>query len=295
MRGAKSERAIQIAVGRDGMFWRGEHVVVACSGGADSVALAAILAAIAPELELRLSLVHVHHGLRHSAWQDEAVVLRVGAALGIAVRVLALAGVRKDEASLREARYEALLAAARALGAGAVATGHTAEDQTETVLLALFRGSGPDGLAGIAPRRPLGAGVELCRPLLRWDHDALTTYCHLAGLPYAIDPSNGDLAYRRNAVRSALGALRPAFPGLDQAVARTAELLGAEQTGEDRAALRQRVRAALRENDALRNVDFEHVEAAVRALEAGSSGRFFMNTEVELTIREGEIFVLRHG
>jgi tRNA(Ile)-lysidine synthase len=293
MRGARPERAIEVALGRDGIFSRGEHVVVGCSGGSDSVALAAILATIAPQLELRLNLVHVNHGLRQSAWQDEAVVLRVGAALGIPVRVTGLAGVRKDEASLREARYGALLAAARELGAGTIATAHTAEDQTETVLLALFRGTGPEGLAGIAPRRRLGQGVELCRPLLRWDHNALTGYCHLAGLPYAIDPSNQDLAYRRNAVRSALGALRPAFPGLDQAVARTAGLVSAEQSGGDRAGLRQRVRAALRESDALRDVDFEHVEAAVRALEAGGSGRFFMNAEVELTIRAGEISVLR--
>ncbi|MFN2528691.1 MAG: tRNA lysidine(34) synthetase TilS [Candidatus Baltobacteraceae bacterium] len=291
MRGAKSERALEIAARRDGGFVRGEHVVVACSGGPDSVALAGILAAIAPRLELRLTLAHINHAVRPSAWQDEAVVLAAGAALGIPVKVAGLPGERKDEASLREARYEALLEVAERAGGGVVATAHTAEDQTETVLLALFRGTGPEGLGGIAARRALGDGIDLVRPLLRWDHQALANYCHLAALPYAIDPSNAKREYRRNAVRSALQALRPSFPGLDQAVARTAELVGAEQAGEDRATLRQRVREALRESDGLRNVDFEHVEAAVRALQSGSSGRFFMNSEVELTICGGQISV----
>ncbi len=294
MRGAKSERALEIAARRDGGFVRGEHVLVACSGGPDSVALAGILGAIAPRLELQLTLAHVNHALRPSAWQDEAVVLAAGAALGIPVKVAGLAGARNDEASLREARYGALLEVARRAGAGVVATGHTAEDQTETVLLALFRGTGPEGLSGIALRRPLGAGIDLIRPFLRWDHQALANYCHLAALPYAIDPSNANHKYRRNAVRSALQALRSSFPGRDQAVARTAQLVGAEQGGKERAALRQRVREALRESDGLRNVDFEHVEAAVRALEAGTSGRFFMNSEVELTIRDGQISVRKN-
>ena len=294
MRGAKSERAIEIAVERDGLIARGEHIIVACSGGPDSVALAAILAAVAPSLDLRLTLAHVNHGLRHSAWQDEAVVLRVAAELELPVRILALGYAGKDEAALREGRYAALLGLALEAGAGTVVTAHTAEDQTETVLLALFRGTGPDGLAGIPPRRPLAPGVELCRPLLRWDHAALAAYCQLRALPYAIDPTNAQEVYRRNAVRAALEALRPAFPGLDAAVSRTAEVMGAELQDADRAGLRRRVRAALRENDALRDVDFEHVEAAVRALQSGGSGRFFMNTEVELAIHRGQISVVKH-
>ena len=291
MRGARAHRALELALERDGVFSRGEHIVVACSGGPDSVALSAILCAIAPKLALQITLAHVNHGVRASAWQDEAVALRIGAALGVPVRVLALSGERKDEATMRAARYDALASLAAELGASAVATGHTAEDQSETVLLSLFRGTGPDGLAGIPRRRPLIAGVDVCRPLLRWDHAVLMHYCHLAALPYAVDPTNADRAYRRNAVRAALQALRPAFPGLDQAVARTADLLGAELMNEDRAGLRRRVRAALRENEALRDVDFEHVEAAVRALESGGSGRFHMNSEVELSIERGEILV----
>lgn len=289
MRGAKAQRASELHVERDGGLRPGEHVVVACSGGPDSVALAAILASVASKLGLKLVLGHVNHGLRRSAWQDEAVVLRAGAALNLPVRVAALEPHRSDEASLRAARYDALVAMARATGSSVVATAHTAEDQTETLLLALFRGTGPEGLAGMPLRRELAEGVDLARPLLRLDHAELARYCHLNALPYALDPSNADAAYRRNAVRLALEALRPAFPGLDQAVSRTAELLAGELAGAGRAGLRQRVRAALRENDALRDVDFGHVEAAVRALESAGSGHFHMSAAVDMHIERGRI------
>ncbi|MDQ6929400.1 MAG: tRNA lysidine(34) synthetase TilS [Candidatus Eremiobacteraeota bacterium] len=295
MRGAKSERAIELAVERDGTVLRGERCVIACSGGPDSVALAAVLCATAPTLDLQLTIAHVNHGVRASAWQDEAVVLRVAAALGLAVRIAALPGERKDEAGLREARYSALAEIAVELGADVIATGHSAEDQTETVMLALFRGTGPDGIAGIPARRSLSPGIDLIRPLLRFDHASLAGYCRLRALPYALDPTNADTAYRRNAVRAALEALRPAFPGLDAAVSRTAGLLGAERSGEDRAGLRLRVRAALRENDALRDVDFTHVEAAVRALESGGSGRFFMSAGVEMMIEGGRLAVRKRS
>jgi tRNA(Ile)-lysidine synthase TilS/MesJ len=110
-------------------------------------------------------------------------------------------------------------------------------------------------------------------------------------LPYAVDPTNTDVGIRRNAVRQALDALRPLFPGLDAAVARTAELVGGEMEQSDRAAWRRQVRNALDMEEALRDVDFEHVEAAVRALERGHSGRFHMKTGIELEISGGDIEV----
>ena len=291
MRGAKAQRASELHVERDGALRPGERVLVACSGGPDSVALAAILASVAPKLGLALTLGHVNHSLRDSAWQDEAVVLRIAAALNVPVRVTALAPHRADEAALRAARYDALVAMARATQSSVVATAHTAEDQTETLLLALFRGTGPDGLAGMPVRRALAEGVDLARPLLRLDHAALARCCHMAALPYALDPTNADAAYRRNAVRAALQGLRPAFPGLDRAVSRAAELLAADLAGSRRSGLRRRVRAALRENEALRDVDFGHVEAAVRALESAGTGRFHMSSGVELRVERDRIEV----
>jgi tRNA(Ile)-lysidine synthase len=293
MRGAKPLLAIEQSVKRDGAIHAGEHVLIACSGGSDSVALAAILQALSKTLRLRLTLAHVNHGVRASAWQDEAVVLRVSAALGLPLKVMGLQLSRRDEAAMREARYEALEQLAREAGASVVATGHTASDQTETVLLALFRGAGADGLAGMPARRRLGKDLELARPLLRLERDELRSYVQLAGLPYAIDPTNADRTLRRNAVRMALEALRPLFPGLDAAVARAAEVVGAELGATPLAAARRQVREALREHEALGGVDFEHVEAAVRALQQGASGRFFMAPGVEIEVANGALVVQR--
>jgi tRNA(Ile)-lysidine synthase len=293
MRGTKPLLAIEQSVKRDGAIRAGEHVLIACSGGSDSVALAAILQALSKTLRLQLTLAHVNHGVRESAWQDEAVVLRVAAALGLPLKVMGLQLARRDEAAMREARYEALAQLARRTGATVVATGHTASDQTETVLLALFRGAGADGLAGMPARRGLGENLELARPLLRLEREELRSYAQHAGLPYAIDPSNADRTLRRNAVRMALEALRPLFPGLDAAVARAAEVVGAELGATPLAAARRQVREALREHEALGGVDFEHVEAAVRALQQGASGRFFMAPGVEIEVAGGALVVQR--
>lgn len=293
MRGARPERAIEQAVEQGGVIRKGDRVLLACSGGSDSVALAAILHAIAKPLELQLSLAHVNHGVRASAWQDEAVVLRIAAALGIPVRVIALQPGKRDEATLRDARYDALAALAGEQGASVIATGHNAEDQTETVLLALFRGTGPQGLAGMPSRRILSGDLELARPLLRFERAALRAYVQNAGLPYAVDPTNADLLFRRNAVREALTALRPLFPGLDAAVSRAAEVVGAELAVAPEASLRRRVRDRLRQHEALAGVEFHHIEAAVRALERGRSGRFSMGQGVAVTIENGELTVHR--
>lgn len=290
MRGAKPEAAIEQAIERDGVVRPGERLVVACSGGVDSVALAAALAAVRKPMELDLTLAYVDHGTRRSAFQDECVVLRIGATFGIPVRTASYRGPAR-EATLRDARYAALGAIARDAGASAVATAHHQEDQSETVMLALLRGTGPEGMAGMRPRRPLAEGIDLVRPLLRVAAADLRAYCHTHALPYAVDPTNADAGVRRNAVRRALEALRPLFPGLDAAVARSAELTGAELEGSGRSALRRQVRRALGEEDALRDVDFEHVEAVVRTLERGGSGRFYMKPGIELEIAAGSIAV----
>lgn len=293
MRGTRPERAIEQAVEQGGVIRKGESVLVACSGGSDSIGVAAILSALAKPWQLQVHLAHVNHGVRKSAWQDEAVVLRVSAALGIPVKTIALEPPRGDEATLRDARYQALAQTARACGAGVVATGHNAEDQTETVLLALFRGTGPLGLAGMPARRELAEGLDLARPLMRFPRADIREYVQTCGLPFIIDPTNSDLTFRRNAVREALAALRPLFPGLDSAVARAAQVVGDELAGTTQAGLRRQVRERLQEHQALRGVDFDHVEAAVRTLERGGSGRFAMGSGVEVTIENGELTVHR--
>ena len=289
MRGAKPEASIEQSIERDGVIRRGDRIAIACSGGADSVALVHALCAVRKPMELELSLAHVNHGTRASAWQDECVVLRIGATFGLPVRVTALEPHARDEATLREARYSALVELARASDANVVATAHHREDQSETVLLALLRGAGPEGLRGMRARRTLAPGIDLARPLLRIAAEDLRFAAHSHALPYAVDPTNDDRGVRRNALRLALEALRPLFPGLDAAVARTAELLSEEFDGSQRADLRREVRAALAAQEGLRDVDFAHVEAAVRTIERGGSGRFHMKSGVELRVEKGII------
>jgi tRNA(Ile)-lysidine synthase len=161
------------------------------------------------------------------------------------------------------------------------------------VLLALFRGAGPAGLAGIPARRRLAAACDLARPLLRFRRSRLREYVLGARLPFVVDASNDDAAYRRNALRQSLEALRADFPALDEAVARTAEVVGAELAELPEAALRRKVRDALRAREALGDVGFGHVEAAVRALKQGRSGRFSMGSRAEMTIEGGALTVHR--
>ncbi len=292
MRGAKPERELERSLLAG--VRKGERLLVACSGGPDSVALAGLLADLRVPLQLTLTLGHVHHGRRASAWQDEAVALRVGALFDLPVLVAGLTPMGAgNEAALRHGRYRALGQLAAKCGANAIATAHTAEDQTETVLLALFRGTGLRGLRGMPERRPLSPGLTLVRPLLRVERSSLHKYCHRRTLPYALDPSNADLGLRRNAVRAALESLRGVFPQLDRAVSRAAEIVHHDAAGADRAGLRRRVLAALQEIDSLGEVSFKHIEAAVNALENGRSGRFFLRSDVELEIGGGQLRLRR--
>jgi tRNA(Ile)-lysidine synthase TilS/MesJ len=139
----------------------------------------------------------------------------------------------------------------------------------------------------MAGRRPLREGIDLARPLLQVDPAALRAYCHARALPYAVDPTNSESGKRRSAVREALESLRPLFPGLDRAVARAADVIAEETKGSRRADLRRTVRERLGNDDALRDLDFAHVEAAVRALENGRSGTFFMKPGIGLRIESG--------
>ncbi|HEY1654144.1 MAG TPA: tRNA lysidine(34) synthetase TilS [Candidatus Tumulicola sp.] len=289
MRGAHPERNVELAVARDGVVRPGERVLIACSGGPDSVALAAVLRAAGKPLHLTLRVAHVNHAARASSAQDECVAAAVAGSLGLTFDVVRLRSGARDESGWRDARYAALIELARQTGCAAVATAHHAEDQSETVLLALFRGTGPDGIAGMRPRRTLAPEIDLVRPLLRVRASQLRRYCHLRGLPYAVDPSNADGTFARNAVRQALDALRPLFPGLDEAVARAAALAGDERAETGRAGLRRRVRGRLAEERELRDVDFLHIEAAVAALECGRSGSFYMKAGLRLEILRGEI------
>ncbi|MFG1745471.1 tRNA lysidine(34) synthetase TilS [Micromonospora chalcea] len=213
-------------------------VLVACSGGADSLALAAATAFVAPRLGRPAGLVTVDHGLQPgSAERAEAVAAWARSAGLDPVEVLP---VRVDgrpggpEAAAREARYEALVAAAHRHHAAGVLLGHTRDDQAETVLLALARGAGPRGLSGMPESRDLD-GVSLLRPLLDIPRADTRDACAALGLDPWADPHNADPAYARARVRSdALPALVDALgPGVVANLARTARLLAADNAALD--------------------------------------------------------------
>ena len=286
MRRAHPERALEAHVEAQAIAPDGAAILIACSGGPDSVALASLLARVAVPHAWRLVLAHVNHGLRASAWQDECVVVSAGARLGLPVEVGALEPDGSGEERLRDARYALLTELAREAGASVVVTAHTAEDQSETVLLALFRGTGLEGLTGIPARRRLADGLEVVRPLLRIGRAELHAELGASGLPYVRDPTNADVRYRRNAVREALAGLRAQFPRLDEAVARCAAIVADELTESDRAAARRRLRATLAAEVGLRDVSFERIEAALAAESRGRGRRVHVKDGVEIVTGE---------
>ncbi|MFE0045263.1 tRNA lysidine(34) synthetase TilS [Streptomyces albireticuli] len=202
-------------------------VLVACSGGADSMALASALAFEAPRLGIRAGGVTVDHGLQHGSDVRAAEVVSRLAAFDLDPVEAVTVTVGRDggpEAAARDARYAALDAAAERHGAAAVLLGHTRDDQAETVLLGLARGSGIRSLSGMA----VASGVDgrYRRPFLGLDRQTARKACMVQSLPVWDDPHNADPAYTRSRVRhEALPVLEKALgKGVVEALARTAQL-----------------------------------------------------------------------
>jgi tRNA(Ile)-lysidine synthase len=200
----------------------GDLVLAACSGGQDSLALAAALAFAGPRAGVRAGAVTVDHGLQEGSADRAAVVAATLRGLGLdPVRSVSVTvdGPGGPEAAARAARYAALEKAAADAGAAAVLLGHTLDDQAETVLLGLARGSGPRSLAGMPPRRGL-----FVRPLLGVRRSVTAEACAALGLSVWSDPHNADRRFARVRVRlDALPALEAALgPGVTEALARTA-------------------------------------------------------------------------
>lgn len=209
----------------------GARVLAGVSGGPDSVVLAHWLAQQKKRKGLDVALLHVHHGLRgRAADRDAAFVLELGKILGLPVAVAkadvkGLArrrGAGLEEAG-RKARYDALLKAARRGGRAVVCVGHQADDQAETLLLHLLRGTSLAGLGGMPPSRPLGPGVTLVRPLLPLTREEVLAYLEVHGLAWREDASNASDAFERNWVRrTLLPLLERRRPGLKERLAKLA-------------------------------------------------------------------------
>jgi tRNA(Ile)-lysidine synthase len=211
---------------------RGDGVAVAVSGGADSLALLHALRVLAGPRGWRLAVLTVDHGLRPGSAADAAFVADHAKTLGLPARVLPLGPADLEphrragpEGAARAARYEALWAMTHQLGCGWLATGHTLDDQAETVLLQLLRGAGPEGLAAMAVR-----GGRLLRPLLGVRRSETRVCCAAIGLQWREDPTNAGDGPLRNRVRHRLlPLLEDLRPGATQALARTAALAADER------------------------------------------------------------------
>jgi tRNA(Ile)-lysidine synthase len=201
------EARVRRTIRRHQLVARDTAVLVAVSGGSDSVALAHLLHGLARAGELRVvGLAHFNHGLRSESDEDEAFCVRVAAALGCRfvagredVRAIAVREHRSIEDAARSARYRFFDHARTELGADVVALGHTRDDQAETFLLRLLRGAGSRGLASMHPRRGF-----IVRPLLDCRRTELRAYLAAGEVPFVHDESNDDLAIPRNRVRAEL-------------------------------------------------------------------------------------------
>ncbi len=206
----------------------GDLVLVACSGGADSLALAAAACHEAARPGWKVGAVTVDHGLQSGSAERAAELVGLLRDRGLDPVEVATVTVRSGggpEDAARRARYGALDAAAARLGAAAVLLGHTRDDQAETVLLGLARGSGARSLAGMAPRRGLYR-----RPFLALSRAEVRAAAEAQGWTPWDDPHNEDSTFARvRARRDALPSLEQALgPGVASALARSAELLRAD-------------------------------------------------------------------
>ncbi len=218
-------------IDRYAMLAGGERVLVGVSGGSDSVGLLAALARLQRSLAIELVAAHVNHRLRGSdAEEDERCAAENAQRLGVPfVRCDLPASLRTAsnlEARARVLRYAALHRLASGSDCGTIATGHTRDDQAETLLLRLIRGSGPGGLAGVQPKRR----DHVIRPLIECTRADIEAFVRALGLPYRTDTSNWDPRFHRTRIRhEVLPLLRQLNPNVESRLIGTAALFAAER------------------------------------------------------------------
>jgi tRNA(Ile)-lysidine synthetase-like protein len=218
---ARLRRAVARALDGEAVLVVGETVVVACSGGPDSTALVDALARLAPPRRLALLVAHVDHGLRRGSDAEAVAVAELAASRGLPFRALRVSvepgGSLQDRA--RTARHTALRALATEVGATAIALGHTADDQAETVLMRALSGATPRALRAMGVRDGM-----LARPLLRVWREQTVAYCAALSLPVLDDPSNADPRFLRSRVRHQLmPAIEEVFPAARRRLVALAE------------------------------------------------------------------------
>ena len=230
-------RTVQRTILKHALLREGDHVLIAVSGGADSVALVYALHFLKKRYGISITLAHLNHGIRGRAADQDAVFvkelawrlnLRGEQGRADIPRMAKERGVSLEMAA-RQSRYEFLTRTARAVGANCIATAHTADDQVETVLLKLTRGAGPQGVSGI-PYCAERHGLRVVRPCRDVTHMEAVRFLRRHGLAWREDKSNMDMTFLRNRVRHQVLPLLESRlnPQVRRAILRTAELLREE-------------------------------------------------------------------
>lgn len=309
------ERAVLATIRRRRLFSPASRVLVALSGGADSSALLAVLAALRERGQLSaLFACHVDHQLRPGSAQDGDFCAALCLKLGVPLErtKVSVSGGGNVQAAARRARYLALRAAGARAGCDRIATGHQRGDQAETVLHRLMRGSGARGLSGIPARR--GA---LVRPLIDRSRAEVLEYLHDRDLDFREDPTNATPRFLRNRIRSTLlPALEALAPGIEGRLARSSDLLREDDRALERLAARIAPRGATRApvasflplpaavqrralrrlwraaSGSRRDLTAGHVEAVLRLVgAAGASRRVSLPRRFEARIEAGFVEV----
>lgn len=207
---------------------RESSILVGFSGGPDSLALLLILNELAPQYGWRVQAGHVDHGWRQESAEEANELGKLTHSLGIPFTSLRIEAP-KDEDSARQARYKALNELANSLGASHLALGHTADDQLETIVFRLARGAALAGMGGIPLTRQQGNGPTIVRPLLHCTREQLIAYLEQHGQTWIEDPSNQNLAFRRNLIRhQVIPILKEINPHVAEVAAQNAEIIQSE-------------------------------------------------------------------
>lgn len=282
------------------MFQSGELVTAAVSGGPDSVAMLYTLLEMRKDIDgLRVQVAHFNHRLRPEANREEEFVKTLASLLSLEFHAgncdtaeYAATHRMNLEAAARSLRYKFLEEVCNQTGSTVITTGHNLNDQAETILFRLTRGTGPEGLAGIHRVRPLNERVRIVRPLLHISRRDIEAYLHQNGYEYALDQSNLSMDFSRNRIRHQILPLLEAInPEAVANIARSASLISqlhtdlAELLGtaplqvnslrnQPVAIAQMAIREAIRRvKGNLHGISALHIQEVMRLLEPGSSGK----------------------